>query len=131
MLYYFLSLALSAALAFVFLTAGRTKLTKSMDALAAAGLGWVKDTSPAIVRLIAVLEILGAAGVLLAPAAVQFLNWDWALGFGVAAAAGLALTMVVGGIMHIVRKELKHTWKIILGLLVISIVDALLIAQIS
>lgn len=131
MFYYIASLVLSAALAFVFQGAGRAKLTKSMDDLAAAGLGWVKDTSPAVVRLIGLLEILGAIGVLLAPAAFYFAKLSWALGFGVAAAAGLALTMVVAIVLHVVRKEFKYTWKMNLGLLAFAIADAIVIAQIS
>jgi uncharacterized membrane protein YphA (DoxX/SURF4 family) len=131
MTYYLISLVLSAALAFVFIGAGRNKLTKSMDDLAAAGLGWVKSTTPAVVRLIAVLELLGAAGVILAPAAAKFAGLTWALGFGVAAAAGLALTMVVAIILHVSRKEIKYTWKMNIGLLVIAVADALVIAQIS
>ena len=131
MFYYLVSLVLSAALAFVFIGAGRNKLTKSMDDLAAAGLGWVKDTSSTVVRLIGVLELLGAAGILLAPAAYKLLGWAFTLGLGVAAATGLALTMVVAGILHTVRKEIKYTWKMNLGLLLLAIADAVVIAQIA
>jgi hypothetical protein len=58
------------------------------------------------------------------------LQWTWATGLGVAAAAGLALTMVVALILHIVRKEIKYTWKMNIGLLVLATADAVVIALI-
>ena len=42
-----------------------------------------------------------------------------------------ALTMVVAGILHTVRKEIKYTWKMNLGLLLLAIADAVVIAQIA
>ena len=91
--------------------AGLWKLTTPIEALAAAGLAWTKEIPAFLVRLIALLEILGVAGIILAPAADQFLGFQWAAIWGVLAAAGLALTMVVAAVMHIVRGEFKYTWK--------------------
>jgi hypothetical protein len=91
--------------------AGLWKLTSPIDSLAAAGLAWVKEIPAGLVRLIAILEILGVAGIILAPAADQFLGFKWAAIWGVLAAAGLALTMLVAAVMHIVRGEFKYTWK--------------------
>ena len=91
--------------------AGLWKLTTPIEALAAAGLSWTKEIPAFLVRLIALLEILGVAGIILAPAADQFLGFQWAAIWGVLAAAGLALTMVVAAVMHIVRGEFKYTWK--------------------
>ena len=91
--------------------AGLWKLTTPIESLAAAGLAWTKEIPAFLVRLIALLEILGVAGIILAPAADQFLGFKWAAIWGVLAAAGLALTMVVAAVMHIVRGEFKYTWK--------------------
>jgi hypothetical protein len=91
--------------------AGLWKFTTPIEDLAAAGLAWVKEIPAYIVRLIALLELAGVAGIILAPAADQFLGFTWAAIWGVLAAAGLALTMLVAAIMHIVRKEFKYTWK--------------------
>lgn len=91
--------------------AGLWKLTSPIEALAAAGLAWTKEIPSFLVRLIALLEIAGIAGIILAPAADQFLGFKWAAIWGVLAAAGLALTMLVAALMHIVRGEFKYTWK--------------------
>ncbi len=91
--------------------AGLWKLTTPIESLAAAGLTWTKEIPVFLVRLIALLEIAGVAGIILAPAADQFLGFKWAAIWGVLAAAGLALTMVVAAVMHIVRGEFKYTWK--------------------
>jgi len=91
--------------------AGLWKLTTPIEALAASGLTWTKEIPVFLVRLIALLEIAGVAGIILAPAADQFLGFAWAAIWGVLAAAGLALTMLVAAIMHIVRGEFKYTWK--------------------
>ena len=96
--------------------AGLWKLTSPIETLAAAGLAWTKEIPSFLVRLIALLEVLGVAGIILAPAADQFLGFAWAAIWGVLAAAGLALTMVVAAIMHIVRGEFKYTWKANLSL---------------
>jgi hypothetical protein len=96
--------------------AGMFKLTASIEVIVGAGLAWVKEIPVFLVRLIALLELAGVAGIILAPAADQFLGFKWAAIWGVLAAAGLALTMVVAAIMHIVRGEFKYTWKANLSL---------------
>ena len=125
---FYVSLVLGALLAFVFFGASKNKLTKSMDDLAAAGLAWVKQISSSLVRLIGLLELLGAIGVVAGPLAGQLFGWAWATALGLAAAAGLALTMIVAAIMHIVRGEFKYTWKMNIGLIVLAIADVVVIA---
>ncbi|MFZ9751815.1 MAG: DoxX family protein, partial [Candidatus Nanopelagicales bacterium] len=73
------------------------------------------------VRLIAWLEILGAAGVVIAPVG-YLLGFEWAIWFAIAAAAGLALTMVGAIWVHAARGETKYTLKMNLNLLVASLV---------
>ena len=125
---YFVSLLLALPLAFVFQGAGRNKITKSMDDLAAAGLGWVKEVPSSVVRLIGLLELAGVVGILSGPAARMIFGWTWANTLGLYAAAGLALTMLVAAIMHIVRKEFKYTWKMNVGLFVLAAAEAVVIA---
>ncbi len=125
---FYVSLVLGALLAFVFFGASKNKLTKSMDDLAAAGLGWVKQISSSLVRLIGLLELLGAIGVVAGPVAGQLFGWAWATALGLAAAAGLALTMIVAAIMHIVRGEFKYTWKMNIGLIVLAVADVIVIS---
>ncbi len=125
---FYVSLVLGALLAFVFFGASKNKLTKSMDDLAAAGLGWVKQISSSLVRLIGLLELLGAIGVVAGPVVGQLFGWAWATALGLAAAAGLALTMIVAAIMHIVRGEFKYTWKMNIGLIVLAVADVIVIS---
>jgi hypothetical protein len=127
---FYASPVLGALLAFVFIGASRAKITKSLDELAAAGQGWVKQTSLPIVRLVGVLELLGGVGVVAGPLAGFAMGWDWATALGLAAAAGLALTMAVAAILHIARGEFKYTWKMNLGLLALAIADVVVIAYI-
>ncbi len=87
-----------AVLAAMFVTAGLMKATQPKDKLAPR-LPWVQDFSPATVRFIGVMELLGAIGLIL-PAAT-----------GVApiltpiAATGLAVMMALAVATHVRRKE--------------------------
>ena len=101
--------------AFGFFKAGRFKATSSREALLQAGFGWIEKIPFGTVRLIAWLEILGAIGIVVAPIG-YFLGFDWAIWFAVAAAAGLALTMIGAMWVHAARGEAKYTLKMNLGL---------------
>ena len=116
-------LALSALVAFSFYKAGKFKAFSTKETLLGAGFGWVEKTPFAVVRLIAWLELAGAAGLILAPIG-YFVGLEWAIWFGVAAAAGLALTMVGAIILHAKRGEGKYTLKMNLQLLVVALVAA-------
>ena len=115
------SILLGLPLAFIFWGAGFNKLTKSIDDLAAAGMGWTKEIPAFVVRVIALLELAGAVGVVAGPVAGLALGWTWATFLGALAGAGLAATMLVAAIMHIARGEFKYTYKMNIGLLVLAI----------
>lgn len=126
------AVALSVFTAFGFFKAGKFKATTAREGLLAAGFGWVEKTPFGIVRLIAWLEILGAIGIVAAPI-VAFLipGFEWAQWVGVAAAAGLALTMVIAFWVHAARGEAKYTWKMNLNLFLVAAISAVLIAVVQ
>lgn len=85
-------------LALAFLGAGIMKATQPIDRLK-KNMSWVEGSSPTIVRLVGVLEILGGLGLIL-PAATRILPWLTPV-----AAIGLVLTMIGAVIVHLQRKE--------------------------
>lgn len=108
---------LNGLLALVFVAAGAMKVARPREALMAQGMGYVEDfTSPAV-KAIGAIEIVGAVGLILP------------LATGIAplltpiAAVGLTVTMIVGTVVHIRRKE-KAVPSIVLALL--SAVSAVL-----
>jgi type III secretory pathway component EscT len=115
-----LAAAASLYTAFAFYKAGKFKAFSTKETLLGAGFGWVETTPFWTVRLIAWLELLGAAGLVIAPIG-YFLGFTWAIWFAVAAAAGLALTMVGAIILHAKRGEGKYTFKMNMKLLVVSL----------
>lgn len=120
--------ALSIYVAIGFYKAGKFKLTAPKDTLLAAGFGWVKNLPIGVVRLIAIVELLGVVGIILAPIASEFLGFAWAQVWGVLAAAGLSLTMLVAATMHIIRGEFKYTYKSNLTLFFAALIAAVLLA---
>lgn len=88
------ALAVSVFVANGFFKAGKFKATSSRETLLGAGFGWIEKIPFGVVRLIAWLEIIGAAGIVVAPLAAWILpGFEWAQIWGILAAAGLALTM--------------------------------------
>jgi hypothetical protein len=75
------------------------KLVVPKDKLVTAGQGWAQDFSPTNIRLIGLVEIVGAVGLVL-PAAVHIAPILVPL-----AAVGLALVMVGAIVVHARRKE--------------------------
>lgn len=90
--------AVQVFLALVFAGAGATKLLVPKERLGNP-MPWVEDYSQRAVRIIGALEVLGAIG-LIAPG-----RTDIAPILTVAAAAGLAATMVGGFVVHWRRRE--------------------------
>jgi len=86
-------------LAFVFLSTGLLKLVRTKGQLAATGIGWVEDFGPGTIRLIGILEVLGALGLIL-PAVTGIAEVLVPV-----AAIGLALNMLGAMSVHIRRKE--------------------------
>lgn len=125
-----LGAASSAFAAFSFFKAGKFKLTASKEVMLQAGFGWMEKQPVASARTIAILEILGAIGVVVAPI-TYYLGLDWAIWFAVAAGTGLALTMLAATLLHNVRGEGKYTNKMTLGLLAVSLVSAVSWAAIA
>ena len=120
-------LAVSAFVAFGFFKAGKFKATATRETMLGAGFGWIEKLPTAVVRLIAWLELAGALGIVLAPLAAYLVpGFEWAKIWGVLAATGLALTMLVAFIMHAVRGEAKYTWKANLSLLAMSVLAGVL-----
>ena len=117
--------AASAFTAFAFFKAGMFKARASRQKLLDAGFGWIENISLGTVRLIAWLEILGVAGLVLGVIG-YFIGFQWALWFAVAAAIGLALTMIGAILVHASRGESKYTLKMNLGLLFPPLVAAVL-----
>jgi uncharacterized membrane protein YphA (DoxX/SURF4 family) len=85
-------------LALLFLMAGFMKLTQPREKLAER-MGWVNDFSPSIIKVIGLVEILGALGLVL-PALTGILPWLTAL-----AAVGLVLDMIGAAFTHLRRNE--------------------------
>ncbi|MEY2524487.1 MAG: hypothetical protein QOJ66_3052 [Ilumatobacteraceae bacterium] len=86
-------------LAVAFAGSGLMKLVVPKDKLVTAGQGWAQDFSPTNIRLIGLVEIVGAVGLVL-PAAVHIAPILVPL-----AAVGLALVMVGAIVVHARRKE--------------------------
>ncbi|AOY55832.1 DoxX family protein [Candidatus Rhodoluna planktonica] len=121
------ALAVSVFVANGFFKAGKFKATSSRETLLGAGFGWIEKIPFGVVRLIAWLEIIGAAGIVVAPLAAWILpGFEWAQIWGILAAAGLALTMVGAIIVHAARKESKYTFKMNASLLLAAVVAGVL-----
>jgi uncharacterized membrane protein YphA (DoxX/SURF4 family) len=90
---------LAGLLAVAFLASGLLKLVRSRAQLAESGLGWVEDFGEGTIKLIGVLEILAAIGLIL-PAVTGIAEILVPL-----AAAGLVLVMLGALVVHARRKE--------------------------
>jgi uncharacterized membrane protein YphA (DoxX/SURF4 family) len=90
---------IAIVLAVAFTGSGLMKLVVPKDKLVTAGQGWAQDYSPTNIRLIGLVEVLGAVGLVL-PAALHIAPILVPL-----AAVGLALVMVGAIVVHARRKE--------------------------
>lgn len=90
----------AALLAVVYLFAGGRKVAQSKEQLQPM-MGWVDRVPMSYVRAIGVLEILGAAGLILPPL-TGIAPW-----LAIAAAIGLFLIQVGGIVLHLSRGEAR------------------------
>ncbi|MFC9766550.1 DoxX family protein [Rhodococcus jostii] len=91
---------IASLLALTFLAAGAMKLAQPKDKLAAnPNMAWAEGFSPATIKLIGVVEVLAAVGLIL-PAALGIVPVLVPL-----AAVGLVLLMIGAAITHARRKE--------------------------
>jgi uncharacterized membrane protein YphA (DoxX/SURF4 family) len=94
---------IAGVLALIFLVAGSNKLFIPYAKLSKApGAGWVNDFSPTFVKLLGVIEIIGAVGLLL-PGLLGRVPV-----LAPIAAVGLALIMVGAATVSLRRHEPKH-----------------------
>jgi len=90
---------IAGLLAAAFAAAGLMKLAQPKAKLAESGMAWTEDFTESQVKLIGLVEVLGALGLIL-PAAL-----DIAPILTPIAAAGLALTMLGATVVHARRGE--------------------------
>jgi len=107
--------ALTIPLAMTFWKAGNFKRSAPIETMVAAGMGWTGDAPKGIVRLVGWLEVLGVVGLILAHIGGYVPGFAWSNIVAVLAAGGLSLTMLVAALLHIVRGEIKYTWKMNFG----------------
>ncbi|MGJ6966815.1 DoxX family protein [Streptosporangium sp. G11] len=91
----------AALLAVFYLYAGGKKTAQSQERLQPM-MGWVDTVPMPLVRLIGVLEVLGAAGLILPPL-TGIAPW-----LAVAAAIGLVLIQIGGIAVHLSRGEVRQ-----------------------
>ena len=89
--------------ALVFLATGLMKVMLSKEKLEGR-MGWVKEAPVSTVKIVGVLEILGAVGLIL-PAVTGILPWLTTL-----AAVGLTLTMIGAIVTHVRQAEYSKLW---------------------
>jgi len=92
----------ASILSLMFLASGAVKLARSRDALVAGGYTWAATVSDSLVKSIGLLEILGAAGLVLPGA------FDIATPLVPAAGTGLAVLMLAAAALHVSQGESKE-----------------------
>ena len=124
------AIVFSVLTAVTYWKAGTFKAKASAEVLLGAGMAWVKGRL-GLTRVIAWLEILGAVGILAGPVGAWVTNFEWSKWTGVAAAAGLTLTMIVAFLMHAIRGEAKYTWKMNFKIILIAAIATVLQALVQ
>lgn len=95
-------LIVKIVLALLFGLAGVMKATRSMEQLASAGMTWVNEYPESSVRIVGILELIGALGVIL-PAFTDFLPVSTLI-----CSTCLAVVMVMAALHHYKHKEFKN-----------------------
>ena len=104
-------------LALAYLLAGGIKLVRSNAQLEASGMHWVSGTNPALVKLVGLVEVVGAAGLILPPL------FSTAAFLAPLAAIGLILVQAVAIGVHMKMGDLKSL-PINIALLLLAFVAA-------
>jgi hypothetical protein len=88
----------AALLALVYLFAGSTKIARSRAQLEQSGMTWAAGAHPAVVKLVGIVEILGALGLILPPllATAVFLAPLAAIGLIIVQAVAIGVHMKMG-----------------------------------
>lgn len=107
---------LQGVIAVAFLMAGGMKMTQSKEFLREKVGDWIDPVDLKVLKLIGLLEVLGAVGVIV-PMAFGFIPMLVPL-----AAIGLALTMVGASFVHLKRKEYKEVAINLILLLMIGVI---------
>lgn len=107
---------LAGLLAVVFLGSGAMKVVRTKSQLASMGLGWVESFPAGAIKLIGVLEVAAAAGLIL-PAALKIAPILTPL-----AATGLVVVMAGAVVTHARRRELPTVAVNVVLLLLAAIV---------
>lgn len=106
----------ASLLAALFGASGASKALQRRERIIASGYTWAEDYSAAQVKLIGVVEGIGAVGLVL-PAAVGLFEVLTPL-----AAAGLAVVMAVVALVHVRRDETQHIGKpLVLGVIAATV----------
>ncbi|MCF8540673.1 MAG: DoxX family protein [Aurantimicrobium sp.] len=104
-------------LAFAYLFVGGTKLLRSNAQLEAGGMHWVRGTKPLVVKLVGLVEVVGAAGLILPPL------FSTAVFLAPLAGVGLILVQAVAIGIHMKMGDLKSL-PINIALLLLAFVAA-------
>ena len=107
-------------LAVIFLATGLTKLTQPRAKLAAGPMGWAADVTDVEFRTVALLEVLGALGLVL-PGALGIAPLLTPL-----AAVGLALTMVGAIATHV---RMGETDRLMVPIAILALVVFVAVAR--
>jgi uncharacterized membrane protein YphA (DoxX/SURF4 family) len=95
-------LIVKIVLALLFGLAGIMKATRSMEQLAGAGMTWVNEYPETSVRLVGILELIGALGIIL-PTLTGFMPVS-----SLICSLCLAVVMVLAAVHHYKHKEFKN-----------------------
>ena len=107
-----LALVIAVVLAAAIGRAGWIKTFTPIVQLAGSGVVWAKDIPSWSVRLIGVLELLGAVVILITPVLMLVQGPSRPItAVGVAASLGVAALMAAAHLFHRSRGEATHTWK--------------------
>ena len=111
---------LAVLLAAVYVMAGVSKIITPKDKYVAGGMGWAENVPPRQIKLLGVIELAGALGMIVPPLT------GIATFLAPLAAAGLAIVQIGAVIVHYRRGETAMLGKLNVPLIIAAIVASLL-----